>query len=65
MSFSTLPFHPAVTSTQDAQTTSVAVEKQAETGAPLRLMTQFLRAVSENRMEDALALAQTGRAEDL
>lgn len=27
--------------------------------APIRLMTQFLRAVSENRMEDALALAQT------
>eukprot|EP00752_Nemacystus_decipiens_P003932 g3600.t1 len=27
--------------------------------APLRLMTQFLRAVSESRMEDALALAQT------
>eukprot|EP00903_Cladosiphon_okamuranus_P005754 g5707.t2 len=29
------------------------------TRAPLRLMTQFLRAVSESRMEDALALAQT------
>lgn len=28
-------------------------------GAPLQLMTQFLRTVSENRMEDALALAQT------
>lgn len=27
--------------------------------APLQLMTQFLRTVSENRMEDALALAQT------
>lgn len=27
--------------------------------APLQLMTQFLRAVSEDRMEDALALAQT------
>lgn len=27
--------------------------------APIRLMTQFLRAASENRMEDALALGQT------
>lgn len=27
--------------------------------APLRLMAQFLRAVSEDRMEDGLALAQT------
>lgn len=30
--------------------------------APLRLMTQFLRAVSESRMENALALAQTSRS---
>lgn len=29
--------------------------------APLRIMTQFLRAVSESRMEDALALSQTSR----
>jgi len=29
--------------------------------APIRLMTQFLKAVSESRMEDALALAQTSR----
>lgn len=39
----------------------IAEAKQTEESprAPLRLMTQFLRAVSEGRMEDALALSQT------
>lgn len=41
------------------------IAEAKETGeaprAPLRLMTQFLRAVSEGRMEDALALSQTSR----
>lgn len=38
-----------------------AKDNGERTRAPLRLMTQFLRAVSESRMEDALALAQTSR----
>ncbi|CAM9766366.1 unnamed protein product [Pylaiella littoralis] len=39
----------------------IAEAKQTEESprAPLRLMTQFLRAVSEGRMEDALALSET------
>lgn len=40
-----------------------AKDNGESTRAPLRLMTQFLRAVSESRMEDALALAQTSRNE--
>lgn len=43
----------------EAKETRVS-ENEEPLGAPLRLMTQFLRAVSENRMEQALALAQTG-----
>ncbi|CAM9983975.1 unnamed protein product [Ectocarpus sp. 12 AP-2014] len=42
----------------EAKETRVS-EPEEPLGAPLRLMTQFLRAVSENRMEQALALAQT------
>ncbi|CAM9613798.1 unnamed protein product [Ectocarpus sp. 8 AP-2014] len=42
----------------EAKETRVS-ENEGPLGAPLRLMTQFLRAVSENRMEQALALAQT------
>ncbi|CAN0401043.1 unnamed protein product, partial [Ascophyllum nodosum] len=34
-------------------------KSEVPTGAPLQIMTQFLRAVSESRMVDALALAQT------
>ena len=36
-------------------------KSEVPTGAPLQIMTQFLRAVSESRMVDALALAQTSK----
>lgn len=35
------------------------------TSAPLQLMAQFLRTVSENRMEDALALAHTSKISEV
>lgn len=43
----------------DDVTTTTTAEAKRDTKAPIRLMTQFLRAVSEDRMEDGLALAQT------
>ena len=44
---------------KDSSAIAEAKDNGEPTRAPLRLMTQFLRAVSESRMEDALALAQT------
>lgn len=46
---------------QEVPQKTVAEDKHTEAGAPLRLMAQFLRAVTENRMENALALAQTSK----
>lgn len=46
---------------EDIAPIAEAKEAAEPPGAPLRLMTQFLRAVSESRMEDALALSQTSR----
>lgn len=48
-------------SLEDVAPIAEAKENGEPPRAPIRLMTQFLKAVSESRMEDALALAQTSR----
>lgn len=50
------------TTEQDEDAITTTAEAKKDTKAPLRLMTHFLRAVSENRMEDSLALTQTSES---
>ncbi len=52
---------PKDMSQEDFPPIAEAKENGEPPRAPIRLMTQFLKAVSESRMEDALALAQTSR----